>query len=171
MLERCRRLNPSVTLHRGDMRRIRLPETFAAVLIHDAVSYMLSEDDLAAAFATAAAHLRRGGVLVTSPDRYREDFRPPEIDHATGGDGDREVTWFEYTHDPDPDDTTVETVMTCLIRTPAGLRLEHDRHVTGLFPRATWLRLLRGAGFAVEARAFDLAGWPRPYELLVGTLV
>ena len=32
----------------------------------------------------------------------------------------------------------------------------HDRHVTGLFPRATWLRLLRAAGF--EARHVEGTG-------------
>jgi hypothetical protein len=26
-------------------------------------------------------------------------------------------------------------------------RVEHDRHVFGLFSRAEWLRVLRGAGF------------------------
>ena len=39
-----------------------------AVLLHDAVSYMLSAEDLAAAFATAAAHLAPGGVFVVAPD-------------------------------------------------------------------------------------------------------
>ncbi len=170
MLAQCRRLNPGVALQRGDMRSVRLGRTFAAVLIHDAISYMLSEDDLSAAFATAVAHLRPGGVFITSPDRFRETFHWPAVDHATHSDGVRTVTYVEYTHDPDPADTTVETIITCYIRTAAGLRLEHDRHVTGLFPRATWRRLLAAAGLTVESRVFTLPGWPDPYELLVGTL-
>lgn len=170
MLAHCRRLNPGVKLVQGDMRTVRLGETFAAVLIHDAISYMLNEADLAAAFATAAAHLRPGGVFITSPDRYRETFQSPSIDHATHAAGDRQVTYFEYTHDPEPADTIVESIITCLIRSPGELRIEHDRHLTGLFPRATWLRLLQAAGFTVETRIFALPDWPHPYELLVGTL-
>ena len=34
------------------------------------------------------------------------------------------------------------------------VRTEHDRHVEGLFPRATWLRLLADAG--VDAVAMPL---------------
>ena len=170
MLAACRRLNPGVDCVQGDMRTVRLGRTFDAVLIHDAISYMLDEADLAAAFATAAGHLRPRGIVVTSPDWYREDFKPPVIDQATHADGELQVTYFEYTHDLHPGDPTVESIMTYLIRSPDGLRLEHDRHLTGVFPRATWLRLLEAAGFAVEARVFALPGLARPYELLVGTL-
>lgn len=169
MLDACRRLNPGVTLHLGDMRDVRLGRTFAAVLIHDAISYMLTEADLAAAFATAAAHLRAGGVLIVSPDRFRETFRAPEATHAVHRHGDGVVTYFEYTFDPDPADTTVETLMVYLIEEAGRLRVEHDRHVTGLFPRATWVGLLGEAGFFVEIREFSLAELDHPYELLVAT--
>lgn len=165
MLEVCQRLNPSCKLHLGDMRNVRLGLTFAAVLIHDAISYMLTEEDLAAAFATAAAHLRPGGVLIVSPDRFRETFHSPEITHAVHRYGDRLVTYFEYTFDPNPADTRVETLMVYLVEEEGRLRVEHDRHVTGIFPRATWLTLLGQAGFSVEIREFSLAGLDHPYEL------
>ena len=62
MLELSRRLNPTVEHHLGDMRTVRLPgQVFDAVLIHDAICYMQTEDDLRAAFATARVHLRPGG--------------------------------------------------------------------------------------------------------------
>jgi hypothetical protein len=38
-----------------------------------------------------------------------------------------------------------------LLRENGEARAVHDRHETGLFPRATWLRLLTGAGFTVES--------------------
>jgi len=55
---------------------------------------------------------------------------------------------------PDPRDATYVTDYACLLRSPDGdVRAVHDRHIEGLFPRATWLRLLEGAGFrATEAR-------------------
>jgi SAM-dependent methyltransferase len=170
MLAQCRKLNPGVELHRGDMRSVRLGRTFAAVLIHDAVSDMLSEADLAAAFRTAAVHLERGGVLIMTPDRFAEAFHPPEIGHATHSDEARRLTYVEYTDDPDPADTTIETIMFYLIRERGCLRIEPDRHVSGLFPRATWMRTLDEAGFVAETRSFPLGPDRRPYELLVGVL-
>lgn len=168
MLAQCGRLNPGVELIAGDMRTLRLGRTFAAVLIHDAISYMLTESDLLAAFQTAAAHLGPGGLLITAPDHFAEAFNAPEIEHATHAEGNTEVTYLECAYDPDPADTTIETVMFFLIRTPGGLRIEHDRHVTGLFPRATWIRLLERAGFSSEIKVFHLGPDRRPYELLVG---
>ncbi len=168
MLAQCRKLIPGIETHVGDMRSIRLGQTFDAVLIHDAISHMRTEDDLLAAFRTAVAHLRPGGVFLTSPDRYREQFHSPEAETVTHSDGQTTFTYFEYAWDPDPADTTIEVLLTYLIQDPQGLRIEQDRMELGLFPRATWLRRMKQAGFAIEPRAFSLPDWPRPYELLVG---
>ena len=65
------------------MRTVRLGRTFDAVLIHDAIGYMTTEADLRAAFETAETHLRPGGVFITSPDFFREDFRDPAVETAT----------------------------------------------------------------------------------------
>ena len=46
MLALSERLNPGVPHREGDMRSIRLEEIFDAVLIHDASSYILFEEDL-----------------------------------------------------------------------------------------------------------------------------
>lgn len=168
MLELCRRLNPGVPLVQGDMRTIRLRKKFAAVVIHDAISYMLNESDLLATFETAAAHLGSGGILITSPDRFLDTFEAPAIEHATHSADGTDLTYFEYIHDPNPDDTMVETLMTFFIRTREGLRIEHDRHVTGVFPKKTWFRLLETTGFSPETRSFSLETLKNPYELLVG---
>lgn len=170
MLAECGRLNPGVELHCGDMRSVRLGRKFAAVLIHDAISYMLTEADLSAAFRTAAAHLERGGVFITCPDRFAEDFQEPETELYTNTLGNTTVTYMEYVHDPDPDDTALEILFFYLIKERGRLRIEHDRHSVGIFPRRTWLRLLGEAGFAAEVRSFRLSGYERPYELLVGVL-
>jgi len=170
MLELCRRLNPGVELLRGDMRSVRLGRRFDAVLIHDAVSYLLSAQDIAATFATAAAHLRPGGVLIACPDNYAESFNSPQtcqIDHAADGVA---LTYFEYLHDPDPADNAIEAIMTFFIRDQGGLRVELDRHVMGLFARSVWTEAMAQAGFDVEVRPFALSSLDRPYELLVGVL-
>jgi hypothetical protein len=157
MLEFSKLLNPGVEHHVGDMRTFHLSRKFDAVLIHDAVSYMLTEDDLGAAFATAAIHLDPGGVLIVGPDFYRETFKSPQTGHCTHTAGGTELTYFEYTYDPDPADTTIETIMHYFIREGDKLHIERDHHVLGLFPKTAWLRLLEAAGFAVEERGRP---WP-----------
>ncbi|MBM3496947.1 MAG: class I SAM-dependent methyltransferase, partial [Armatimonadetes bacterium] len=51
----------------GDMRTLRLPRRFDAVFVHDAVSYMLTEDDLRAAMLTAFVHCEPGGPALFVP--------------------------------------------------------------------------------------------------------
>src|SRR5262245_37325508 len=46
MLATSRALNPGVEHVEGDMRTVRLNRTFDAVFIHDAIMYMITEDDL-----------------------------------------------------------------------------------------------------------------------------
>jgi len=170
MIEQARKLNPDVTFHVGDMRTIRLDREFRAVLIHDAISYMLTEDDLRATFATAAAHLEPGGVFITSPDWTRENFHAPAVSHDTNTDGAITFTLIEYTRDPDPADTTAESLMWYLIEEEGTLRVEEDRHVMGLFSEETWLRLIEEAGFYVEKVPYDFHEDHRESYLFVGVL-
>ena len=150
MLSHSRRLNPGVAHHVGDMRTIRLGETFDAVLVHDAISYMTTEADLLAVFATARAHLRPGGLLIAAPDDYTDTFDPPRVEYQTNRDAETELTYVEYSTDLDPNDTTIETTYVVFIKRGADLRIEVDNHTTGLFPIATWQRLLKEAGFEVD---------------------
>ena len=57
MLALSEGLNPECEHIQGDMRTLRLGRTFDVVFIHDAVSYLTTEDDLRAAVETAAAHV------------------------------------------------------------------------------------------------------------------
>jgi len=170
MMRHSRRLNPTVEHIVGDMRTVRLGRTFQAVLIHDAVSHMQTEADLRAVFATAAAHLEPGGVFITSPDHFRETFRDPFVDSATHADGETELTFIEFRYDPDPADTTVQTILFYLIRERGQLRIELDRLTTGLFARQQWLDLMAEAGFEVECCRRELNGADAQPDLLVGTL-
>ena len=151
MLEHSRRLNPDVEHHVGDMRTVRLGKVFDAVLIHDAVSYMQTGDDLRAAFATARAHLRAGGLLLVAPDLVAESFEEGRVLHwdipPPSRPGDPDVRVEERLTDPDPTDTTIESRITYTITEGGGRRVETDLHVTGLFPLATWVSLMEEAGF------------------------
>lgn len=168
MLAQCRQLNPEVECHVGDMRAVRLGRKFDAVLIGDAVDYLLSEDDIRATLTTAAEHLSPGGVLVMAPDLFRETFPDRFVSHIKGRDGNVELTYIEYIHDPDPADSTFEVVMFFLIHEAGQLRVEQDVHTEGLFSRDVWLRLMREAGFAAQTRPYVASQWGADLELLVG---
>lgn len=174
MLEHSRRLNPDVRHHPGDMRTVRLGTVFDGVLIHDAVSYMLTVDDLRAAFATARAHLRPGGLLLVAPDLVRENFRdgmvlrwpvrpPPTPDGI-------EVEVEERITDPDPTGTVIESVIAYTITECGSRRVETDVHRTGLFPIDTWVCLMEECGFRTQVLPLPGDGDGCGEHLFSGTL-
>jgi SAM-dependent methyltransferase len=168
MLDLLAQSNPSVERRQGDMRTVRLGRKFAAVLIHDAIGYMLTPIDLRAALATAFEHLEPGGVFITCPDFFRESFSDPTVEHYTRSKDNIELTYVEYTYDPDPADTTIESVMIFFVRRNGRLQIELDRHVFGLFPIATWISLMDDVGFAVEVRRCPVEGQDTVLTFLIG---
>ena len=150
MLELSQQRNPEVKHHLGDMRTVRLGRRFDAVLIHDAIGYMLTESDLRAAFETARAHLRPGGLLLVAPDMVAESFYEGKVIRWTTSAGSVTITTEEILHDPDPSDTQVESLFTYDITENGVRRVVKDLHVTGLFSIDAWTSLMEEAGFAVE---------------------
>lgn len=155
MREVSRALNPECEHVAGDMRTVRLDRPFDGVFVHDAVCYMTTLDDLRRAIETAFVHCRPGGAALFAPDFVKENFRPG-TDHG-GHDGEtRGLRYLEWTWDPDPADTTYLADYAFLLRGPGEeVRVVHDRHVEGLFPRAEWLRLLSEAGFLPRVVPFE----------------
>jgi SAM-dependent methyltransferase len=152
MLELSRGLNPELEHAEGDMRSVRLDRTFDAVFVHDALAYILTEPDLQAVFETAAAHCRPGGSAVFVPDYVEQTFatRTSHGGHDSE-DGERGLRYVEWVR-ADPSDPTRHVVdFAYLLREGERVRVEHDRHVCGLFPKEAWLRGLDAAGFDVEA--------------------
>jgi SAM-dependent methyltransferase len=162
MLAVSRKLNPGTEHIEGDMRTVRLFRTFDAVLIHDAIMYMTSEDDLAAALATARAHLDAGGAVLVQPDYVAETFEPgTEMGGHDADDGSgRGLRYMTWTHAPAAGTTIQYTDFAMLLRSPGGtVEIVHDRHTTGLFPRAAWGAAFVRAGFAPPEIVRDL--WKR----------
>lgn len=153
MLAISRDLNPSCEHILGDMRTLRLRQEFDGVFIHDAIDYMTTREDLAAAIQTASVHLRTGGACVMAPDYVRETFREG-TDHG-GHDGEaRACRYLEWTWDPDPRDSTYEVAFALLLRDENGdTRVEHDRHVAGLFARDAWLEVIQAAGLEASVHS------------------
>jgi SAM-dependent methyltransferase len=148
MLAVSRELNPECEHVRGDMRTIRLGRTFDAVLVHDAVDYMTGEQDLRLVIGTAFAHCRPGGLAVFVPDHVADAFK--EVSGGGGGSDatGRRASFREHTWDPDPADDWVQAEYEFVLRSADGtVQVVREKHRLGAFSRATWLRLLTGAGF------------------------
>ncbi len=160
MLELSATVNPECEHAVGDMRTLRLGRTFDAVFVHDAVMYMTTEDDLRAVVETAAAHVSPGGVVLLVPDTLRETFAPGTHEGGHDGPDGRALRYLEWTQDAPLGSTTFEVDFAIMLREPGEqVRVVHDRHLFGLFPRETWLRLVADAGLELV----DVAGIEHPH--------
>lgn len=168
MLDVSRRLNPTCEHLLGDMRSVRLGRRFDAVLVHDAVDYLLSESDLAALAATLAEHLAPGGVGVIAPDHIAETFEATTDwggSDAPDGSG---VRYLEWTWDPEPGDHWVQTEYSFVLRAPDGtVTTVHESHRFGLFSRKQWLDVLATAGLSATAIAEETSEARQPRTLFV----
>lgn len=152
MLETSRRINPELPHHAGDMRTLRLEETFDAIFIHDAIVYLITADDVVAALRTARAHLRPGGVLIVQPDSITETHAAGTSwggDDAPDGSG---VRFLEWTHAAEPGATVYAVDFVYAVRDGAGRTTYHgEQHLCGVFSRDAWFNMLRQAGFKPDA--------------------
>ena len=153
MLAVSRTVNPECEHVEGDMRTLDLGRTFDLVLIHDAIMYATTPADAQASLATAARHCRPGGAIVLVPDCVAETFEPDANSGGEDAPDGRGLRYLEWSWDPDPTDTTYETVYAFVLRQANGhVDAIHEVHRNGLFPRATWLTWLREAGFSAASR-------------------
>ena len=157
MLGLSRETNPNCEHVQGDMRSLRLSRQFDAVLVHDAVMYLTSREDLLATARTAFAHTRPGGAALFAPDCVRETLHEgAQLEGSS--DGPRELKCLMWTRDPDPADETYLVDFAFLLREGAEVKAASDQHVEGVFPRATWVELLTLAGYEVEHLPWALEG-------------
>ncbi len=69
-------------------------------------------------------------------------------DHGGSDESGRGLRYLEWKQDPDPNDCTYTVDYAYLMRDADGtIHVEHDHHIEGLFPEATWLILLKKVGF------------------------
>jgi len=155
MLAVSRELNPECEHVRGDMRALRLGRDFDAVLVHDAVMYMTTEPDLKSAIETAAHHLRPGGVALFVPDDTAESYRPFTSHGGEDGDG-RALRYLEWSEPLEPGATSATIVFSVIVKEDGKpARTITDEQEFGLFPRATWLRLIEAAGLEPQTLPYE----------------
>jgi SAM-dependent methyltransferase len=167
MLAVSRRLNPECEHRQGDMRTVRLGRDFDAVLVHDAVDYMTSEDDLRQVIETAFVHCRPGGMALFVPDHTAESFRAGSGGGGSSDPSGRQASFREWTWDPDPGDSWVQAEYEFSLRSADGaVQTVHETHRLAAFRRADWVRLLTGAGFELE-HANTVAAGREPANLFI----
>ena len=168
MLAVSRALNPECEHVQGDMRTLDLGRSFDAVFVHDAIDYMTTEAELAAAMATAYRHCKPGGVALFVADAYRETFSEDTSCGGSDGPDGRGVRYLEWTFDPDPSDTLTCTQYTFVTRELDGsLSTSSETHVCGLFPQSTWVQLLEAQGFSVSVVTEQTSDEREPRRLLL----
>ncbi len=144
------RLNPGCEHLVGDMRTLRLGRQFDGVLVHDAIDYLVTQNEVSALAATVAAHLRPGGVALLVPDHVSESFEPSTDWGGSDAPDGRAARYLEWTWDPDPVDSWVQTVYSFVLRSADGtVQTAAETHRFGLFSRQTWTDLIEGAGLSV----------------------
>jgi SAM-dependent methyltransferase len=168
MLAVSRRLNPECAHHQGDMRTVRLGKTFDAVLVHDAVDYITSRDDLRKVIETAHAHCRPGGVALFVPDHVKDTFTPVSGEGGSSDAAGRQGSFRERTWDPDPSDDVITAEYLFTLREADGTsEVIAETHELGAFSRDTWADELARAGFSQQADSGARLAGRRPANLFI----
>lgn len=161
MLALCRKLIPQVRTVEGDMRTVRLGETFDVVLIHDAIDYMTTPADVAATLETIKAHLAPDGLAFIAPTYLAETFDNHAIESDSNGDPEtgRVLAYTSYVSRLSDEATTFEMILVYFIHDEASesgaVRVVEDRHVCGLFGQQQWHDMIREAGLSSELHTTD----------------
>ena len=83
----------------------------------------------------------------------RETFTSGTEEGGEDADDGRGFRYLEWRWDPDPNDNTYLVDYAFMMRDAHGaVRVEHDRHVEGLFARAQWIEWLEACGFSVSSQ-------------------
>jgi SAM-dependent methyltransferase len=160
MLAASMRLVPGFEHIKGDMRTIRLGRQFDAVLVHDAIDYIIGRHDLASVVKTAATHCRQGGIAVFVPDYVKDTFA--ELTGAGGGGVDgagRTAAFTEHTWDQNPDDDEVQADYEFTLTDADGTaEVIRESHKLSAYPRDLWRALITDAGLDLEPEPASLPG-------------
>jgi SAM-dependent methyltransferase len=153
MLDIARKRNPETKYLVGDMRTIRLKESFDVVAIPDSIGHMVTKADLRKAVATANEHLKPGGVLLIVA-AVREEFRENNFIYKYSHHG-IQVTVFENNYIRHSSRSRYEATVVYLIRRKGKLEIDADTTAIGLFGLSTWLDLLKKSGLRVRRMRMD----------------
>lgn len=158
MLVLAKELNPECSFVQSDMRSFELDKMFDIIFIDDAITYMLTRDDLEKVFIQSFKHLEVGGVLVVTPDATTESFiqNETQVFHSIKSDKhpNIEVVYVTTNYSNDIKSEQSEGVFVYLIRNNGELTIESEVHKFGLFPIQVWKDLLTKTGFIIKEESY-----------------
>jgi trans-aconitate methyltransferase len=148
MISLSKTINPELPHLTGDMRTFRIQTKFDVVLVHDAIMYMTTSEDLQAAIDTANFHCKADGLAIFIPDCTTEEFT---IGTSHGGNDtpdNRGFRYLEWTQPPGKDPHQYQTDYSYLVRDKDGsIQSYHESHLCGLFSTQEWLNMIGKSGF------------------------
>ncbi|HEX2202267.1 MAG TPA: class I SAM-dependent methyltransferase [Longimicrobium sp.] len=159
MLAVAREKHPDVPFHAGDLRSFDLGRRFDVVTcLFSSIGYMRTEDDLRAAAANFARHLRPGGALVVEPWMTPDVFRPGNLDLLTLDEPALKAARMARSRvEPGPVPLSVIDYH-FLVGHEGEIRHTVETETMGLFTRAQMEAALEAAGVRAEHQAEGLMG-------------
>lgn len=140
---------PHLTFRVGDMRSIRLGETFDLVTcLFSAIGHMATVAELTEALVTMREHLAPGGVCIVDPWWAPEQFLDGHVSSFTGRIGDATVT--RVSHSSAKEGRSIVAVDYLVTSPDAGTRHLHETHEISMFSYDEYLLAFGAAGLDVE---------------------
>jgi len=150
MLVNCSMVCPQATTILGDMRQVELGRAVDIVLIHDAVDYMLTVEDVQQTLANAAKHLKPGGLIIIAPTYTTESFENNQSISDQHEDRQFHVAFTsKVSLAKDAPNQFVMQMAFKITENGQTTRLT-DEHRCGLFSERNWLDWITEAGFEVH---------------------
>ncbi|MBC8368232.1 class I SAM-dependent methyltransferase [bacterium] len=157
MLEVAREKLPDLHLFQADMRDFRVDEPFDALLcLFSSIGYMQNDDDLLGVYASFAAALKPGGLLLMEPWIGPEKFRPGTAHMTTYED--TELKLCRQTVSQLEDKVAVLEMNWLIARAGEGVSHRMETHRMPLVEASHHLELLERNGF--KARFEESASMP-----------
>jgi ubiquinone/menaquinone biosynthesis C-methylase UbiE len=130
-----------------DARSLHFPEPFdACVCLFDSLNYLLTPEELGAAFAGVSRALHPRGIFIFDVNTVRALERGMFTQEGHGADPSLSYVWqSEY----DPETRLCRIAMRFQVQTPTGTREFHETHLQRGYPLAEIRSLLEGAGLEV----------------------
>ncbi|MCI4347741.1 MAG: class I SAM-dependent methyltransferase, partial [Thermoplasmata archaeon] len=151
MLRVARRRNPGVRLVRGDMRSFRLRQQFDVVsCLFSAIGHVRTLSGLRRTIENFARHLKPGGMVLIEPWLTPTMFHGGTVHLLTVNTPDLKIA--RATYSAVRGRQSILRMHYLIAEKGRGVRHTTTTEVSGLFERATTLRMLRKAG--LQARFF-----------------
>lgn len=146
MLAESKRLNAQKRHILGDMLTIDCKESFDCVLVHDAVMYLQSEEQLILLLENCKRHLNPGGKIILVPDAIKETFYERHFVASAEGKhqgDDISLLLTEWHWDPDPEDNLIQVEFSLLIRRNGEVKSVHESHDMLAFALEQWMKVFQ----------------------------